>query len=32
MRPVSSKRLIRYIDTISYEDFQVIRKILICLA
>jgi hypothetical protein len=32
MRPVSSKRLIRYVDTISYEDFQTIRKIFISLA
>jgi mRNA-degrading endonuclease toxin of MazEF toxin-antitoxin module len=25
-RPISIKRLIRYVDTISYEDFQSIRK------
>jgi len=28
MRPVSGKRLLRYISTVSYEDFQIIRKYL----
>ena len=32
LRLISSKRLLRYIHTISYEDFQIIRKLLIGLA
>ncbi len=29
MRPISRKRLLRYVSTVSYDDFQVIRRYLI---